>query len=687
MLMVIHPVYSVKTLTCEDVKNFVRPENLKPRIFDAGEEVFPLQEIAESDKDAAGKENETYWKEKGCCETSEGCARVLGESFAAIFEEVKHDDKKLRILLTFIDNTLNQFFSANFKSACTITYNSFAAKLSDPVKIERVSESWLALSRFSIFREELIKNKMAKQLNEKIDHLGEKFEDRQIADEEQQKNLTEDINKKITTLNYKLFFVFLASLILSFMVCMAFYLYKIRNSFAELREEIRMLPQELDKTLPDSLKLFRIKENIAHLETKIGKLKESVAYQLQYIRTASKPSDIASLKNEMDEIEADLETLEHGLEILPSYQAKVPELRENILNLKTSFQEIRSEFNRLEKAQLKLTADLKGSVPQPPADSAQINGPLSTTENKIEKLQKSVRQIQTGLETCLKQGDLSLVKNLLSQIQGEIKELKQKIGEVEQQIESHSASVKDAVTSAIIETELSLLLDRWDTFKQYNPELVDLASKIRDSEEKDFYLQEVRVNLPKLLARDEELLSQYQEITLPLTEYYPQLLKIEKIHNHLSGIPKEPETKPLSREEAAKELFRLRNWSQLLTSLNAEEARKMLDFEPGKWVRERFVKFADQFLCKYQEAKLANQHQALAEALEIVLAVLAKADLKPAEIELGKTPFDSQKHIARSTTKNPEYRNDVIMRVLRNGFEQTGRGVIQQPEVIVNKTG
>jgi molecular chaperone GrpE (heat shock protein) len=86
-----------------------------------------------------------------------------------------------------------------------------------------------------------------------------------------------------------------------------------------------------------------------------------------------------------------------------------------------------------------------------------------------------------------------------------------------------------------------------------------------------------------------------------------------------------------------------------------------------------------------QKRQLDKDEDQLNEALEIIKKVLNIANIDIIEIVLGKTIFDSKIHIARTTTNTPNYPNNTISSVIRNGFRLINGNIIQQPEVIVNK--
>ena len=127
IILISNSAYAEKKLTCDDVKNLVKKEELKKRIL-SDAKVFPLKEIAESDTTQENKENERLWKENNsCCEGT--CAQELGELFAEILGEEENNDKNLLKVLEFIHRTLEQFENAHFISVRTATYNNFIRTL------------------------------------------------------------------------------------------------------------------------------------------------------------------------------------------------------------------------------------------------------------------------------------------------------------------------------------------------------------------------------------------------------------------------------------------------------------------------------------------------------------------------------------------------------------------------------
>ncbi|WP_207682142.1 hypothetical protein [Desulfonema magnum] len=254
---------------------------------------------------------------------------------------------------------------------------------------------------------------------------------------------------------------------------------------------------------------------------------------------------------------------------------------------------------------------------------------------------------------------------------------------LEQAAPNRSDKMKnDVISSAIIQMEQNILIDKWEFFKSENRELTELAMKVSLSEEKDFYIQNISP-LPGLLSHNEELVSRCKKMLIPLNEYYPSLFILAAINEQQSDFA----SNPIKAGEPEKEISRLRNWTHLLISLqDFGKVQQFLDFDMKKWVREYFIEFADTFLCASQESQDKKHNNFPGEAHEIILRILSTGELEPVEIVLGKTLFDKKIHSARSTVSQNMTRDGVIVQVLRNGFREAPEGrMIQQPQVIYNK--
>ena len=641
-----------KKLKCENVRQFVSKEGLRTRIFVA-KEVFPLKEVAENDQGAENKENEKCWKEKDCCDKEKGCAQQLGELFAEILLEEENNDEKLLKLLKFISETLTQFHKSEFKTASRVIYNSFVKALHtgdykrvrEIIKIQdfgyEIKTSELAMERFAVIQDLLRKSRGKSRENTDKSEISDANGNGASSDAEINETLenilsrldvhdgkfreTKMAEKKLAGNKVDLLpFVILVVIVLLFVTLSVVSYFIFQGELNEMYDKFNTMNK--------------------HVGDRLGTAENQIRDMSVQKDAVTKRMD--RLNRRMDLLEGKINDLENSMKQAPAVSE---EFQEN------------------------------GKVSEQMTDSL---------EEKFHELKKSVQQVQKDIETLsMLTGDIVRLNEKIEQVQIDMADMADMADSG--QIGEHGArgkifSDKDALISAITEMEHAVLTDKWDGFKKDNKELVLLAAKVRDSEEKRFYLQEVRVNLPRLLEGDEELLSFYNDTVVPLKEYFPQLLTLANIHHRLE-IQDAAKTPAARTETPAKELLRIRNWTQLLTTLSSAETRKILDFEPGKWVRKHFLEFADLFLRKYQQARLDNQSGELEKAYEIVLAVLEKGGVKPLVIELGKTLFDSKCHIARSTAKNDRFLDDAVVGVLRNGFEQSGRGIIQQPEVIINK--
>jgi hypothetical protein len=137
----------------------------------------------------------------------------------------------------------------------------------------------------------------------------------------------------------------------------------------------------------------------------------------------------------------------------------------------------------------------------------------------------------------------------------------------------------------------------------------------------------------------------------------------------------------------AEEVRRTREFAGLLhAAQNRSESSNPLSFRIKSWVTDSFLSFADLYLQRYQQAQLEKRQAELQSGADLVRQVLRIAAVEAIEIEPGETSFDSTRHIGRSTTNDPRFADGVITGVVRNGFIESGRQVIRQPEVIVNRT-
>lgn len=183
-------------------------------------------------------------------------------------------------------------------------------------------------------------------------------------------------------------------------------------------------------------------------------------------------------------------------------------------------------------------------------------------------------------------------------------------------------------------------------------------------------------DLPKLVP--EELRESLWTATAAARDYYQLTAKLDLIPKVLR--------RGADLSSPTLEIKRLRELNQLLNMIQSSNLMAdRLRFNFASWVTDHFVGFADLLLQSYQKAQLEGRPEELEPAAQIVRQVLSVAGLAPIEVALGSTQFDSTRHIGRSTTRDPNYADGVILGVVRNGFLRGGREVVRQPEVIVNR--
>jgi len=171
-----------------------------------------------------------------------------------------------------------------------------------------------------------------------------------------------------------------------------------------------------------------------------------------------------------------------------------------------------------------------------------------------------------------------------------------------------------------------------------------------------------------------ELKPAFDAVIVPCREHRTLVQKLDLIPRLVSGkIPR--------LGTAAEEVRRTRELAMLLTG----DATTRLDFRIRQWVTDAFLPFADLYLQRCQQAQLDSGSGELQTGAALVRQVLQLAAVEPIEVTPGETPFDSARHIGRSTSNDPRFADGVITGVVRNGFIEGGQQVIRQPEVIVNR--
>ncbi|HYC60687.1 MAG TPA: hypothetical protein VEK79_14070 [Thermoanaerobaculia bacterium] len=215
--------------------------------------------------------------------------------------------------------------------------------------------------------------------------------------------------------------------------------------------------------------------------------------------------------------------------------------------------------------------------------------------------------------------------------------------------------------------ERQVLVESWKQFRA-NPDL----SAAFDEAMEDRAWGELLDALKNVVPAD--LKPTFDSVIVPCREHRTLVQKMDLISRVVGGkIPR--------LETDAEEVFRTRELATLLTS----DAASRLQFRFKSWVTDSFLPFADLYLQRYQQAQLEKRAEELQAGVGLVRQVLQIAAVEPIEVTPGETPFDSMRHIGRSTSNDPRFPDGVITGVVRNGFIEGGLLVLRQPEVIVNR--
>jgi len=294
------------------------------------------------------------------------------------------------------------------------------------------------------------------------------------------------------------------------------------------------------------------------------------------------------------------------------------------------------------------------------ADVAELKTTLAAFETKFARMESAQQAAVDALRPAL------LSPQHLDGIAAELRDLRVQI-----------ASPVPAVPADNVALEREALGESWKKFRQ-NEEL----SAWLDNAAKDESWKEIGdpllTHLPKLVPDD--LKATFDAVLAPAREYNNLVARISVIPKIVSGeVPR--------LENNAQELARTREFAQLLAmSNNTAFIADRLNFRPRNWVLDHFLTFADLYLQRYQQARMARCDAGLEEGVSIVKRILGVAAVEPIDVKLGETPFDSARHIGRSTTNDARFSDGVIVGVVRNGFIEAGKDVIRQPEVVVNRT-
>lgn len=270
----------------------------------------------------------------------------------------------------------------------------------------------------------------------------------------------------------------------------------------------------------------------------------------------------------------------------------------------------------------------------------------------------------------------------LDRIAQELENYKRLAMSVHQKVEALAAARSEIPTLPPVKSldlERDVLREIWNKSRE-NREIqaaLENAQDRRWEEIRDPLLSELPRSVP------EELRPTFVTVLAPARDFYTLVNKINLVPRLLGDKP-EDRLEPLPTE--AQELMRLRELVNLLTMIqNSNLMADRLNFRLERWIVDHFLAFADLFLQRYQQAQMEHGAARLEPGVQIVRRVLKLADLEPVDLTLGVTPFDSTRHIGRSTASDPSFASGIIVGVVRNGFVRGGQQVIRQPEVIVNR--
>lgn len=218
--------------------------------------------------------------------------------------------------------------------------------------------------------------------------------------------------------------------------------------------------------------------------------------------------------------------------------------------------------------------------------------------------------------------------------------------------------------SDAVRLEHEVLAEHWKVFRE--------KKGVPQPQEKPW--ENLLNELPALVPA--ELQPSLDAVLTPYREHRSLIRKVGIIPGVISG------QMPLTTEAA--ELRRARDLTQLLVAAQ-NDGNGRLEFPFQEWVTDTFLPFADLYLQNYQKTLLEKREGDLHKGMPLVREILRMASVEPIDVTLGETRFDSARHIGRFTSSDPHYADGVITGVVRNGFVESGRQVIRQPEVVVNR--
>lgn len=309
--------------------------------------------------------------------------------------------------------------------------------------------------------------------------------------------------------------------------------------------------------------------------------------------------------------------------------------------------------------------------------SAEFKTALGAAAIKLDRLDAAQQALAAELQTWREQvnGATILSSAHLDSVTAALRELRD---EVERRDVGHGVeSAPPPAAGGLVSLERETLRESWKNFSQNEQLCAALENAIKDECWREI-ADALLTQLPKLVPDD--LRPTFESVMAPARDYHNLVAKISLVPKIVSSeIPRLPND--------AQELARTREFAQLLAmSSYASFVSDRLNFRLKNWVVDTFLTFADLYLQRYQQLQIEKSEKPLEEGVLIVKQVLRLAGVEPIDVRLGETPFDSTRHIGRSTRSDARFSDGVIVGVVRNGFIEGGRQVVRQPEVVVNRT-
>ncbi len=346
-----------------------------------------------------------------------------------------------------------------------------------------------------------------------------------------------------------------------------------------------------------------------------------------------------------------------------------------------------SDLQSLQREIAALRGDIRSVKERQEERGANLLQQLTAIDRKLGafdsvKWSTLFNEVAKTLETL--DGAVEVLNRRANRLQPQIDDLRPKIDTILQSIENLKQR-KETRSSLedLLRAEQDLLYSEWHKRFLENratKEIGELVEHIDDDEGYQVLLELLNA-LPPALEFDRELSQVLESKLSPVILYNQQLKRLGLVKKRAEEeLPKDP-------EQQKQKLLLIRDSFHLLANLQSTDAgARVLRFKPSKWCAEEFPEIADLFLQAYQRIQDEGDETSLEEARTVVYKALRLGNLKPIEIVLGQTPFDSTMHVGKAFASDPGLPNGTIVGVIKNGFcsLRDGRAVIQ-PEVEVNR--